>query len=532
MAVKTVNAQGFDVTMALGQTAQVRQTAANGSQSFGEVLNKASSEMTEKSQSVAKNEEPTKPQTETGSKKTEDLEENPKQTDSMEETEASPEAVKEVVKELVDDADSMEAKDMPDEKPVVIQTQEEPDNMTTEQIADALSRIIEQIKQLLGVSDEEVLAGMESIGMEQADLLNIDNVAQLLTAVAGEGETISFVTNEDLYAALQEMTTTVEQVSSQLLEDTGLTQEELDAVLQKLTQMPKPVQEEPLQPIEPDGEPGVTDTVNKDAVLPQKEVPTVVIEENAAPMQEKETAHKQSAAETVQRQYENQQENPTNGTVKLQSQKPEHEAGRQGKSDDFNGQQGTAYRFGDNLEAFKETTQTAAQIPVSYTSQTVDSIIRQLADFVKIVRNEKLTEMELQLHPASLGTVNVSLVTKGGSVTAEFTTQNEAVRAAIESQVSQLVTNLEEQGVKVEAVEVSVASHEMERNLEEDSQNDQSRQEQEERQRVPGTRRNSINFNSFADGDEIAEEMQGADDATRIAMELMAANGNSMDLMA
>ena len=95
-----------------------------------------------------------------------------------------------------------------------------------------------------------------------------------------------------------------------------------------------------------------------------------------------------------------------------------------------------------------------------------------------------------------------------------------------------MITNLEEQGVKVEAVEVSVASHQMERNLEEDSQNEQSRQEQEERQRVQGTRRNSINFNAFVDSDEIAEEMQGADDATRIAMEMMAANGNSMDLMA
>ena len=44
--------------------------------------------------------------------------------------------------------------------------------------------------------------------------------------------------------------------------------------------------------------------------------------------------------------------------------------------------------------------------------------------------------------------------------------------------------------------------------------------------------RNSINLNAFADGDELVQEMQEADDATRIAMELMAANGNSMDLMA
>ena len=89
--------------------------------------------------------------------------------------------------------------------------------------------------------------------------------------------------------------------------------------------------------------------------------------------------------------------------------------------------------------------------------------MRQIADMIKIVKGEKLTEMELQLHPASLGTVNVSLTTKGGMVTAEFTTQSETVKAAIEAQASQLKANLEEQGVKIEAIEVSVASHQMEK---------------------------------------------------------------------
>ena len=525
MAVKTVNVQGFDATMALGQTAQVRQTAKSGTQSFGEVLNKVSSKVADKNQQIAPKEGQKNPEADTNSEKTEGLEKNPKQNDSTQETNDSSDVTQENV-------DNVEEKDIPDKTLTVEETQEAPDEMTTEQIADALAQIIEQIKQLLGVSDEEVLAGMENIGLEPADLLNADNMAQLLTAIAGEGETISFVTNEDLYAALQEMTTTVENVSSQLLEDTGLTQEELDAVLAKLAQEQNPVQEEPVQSTGFEQGTGMTDAVNEDAALSQEGIPAVVVEGDETLQQQKET----SKDEPTQKQYEelpeNQQENPTDGTVKVQTQKAEHHANRQGKSDDFKGQQDMTHSFGENLENSKMTTSVTTETAVSYTSQNVESIIKQLADFVKIIRNENLTEMELQLHPASLGTVNVSLVTKGGAVTAEFTTQNEAVRAAIESQVSQLVTNLEEQGVKVEAVEVSVASHEMERNLDENNQNDQSRQEQEERQRVSGTRRNSINFNSFVDGDEIAEEMQGADDATRIAMELMAANGNSVDLMA
>ena len=168
-----------------------------------------------------------------------------------------------------------------------------------------------------------------------------------------------------------------------------------------------------------------------------------------------------------------------------------------------------------------------------FTSENTESIMRQIADMVKIVKNENLTEMELQLHPASLGTVNVSLTTKGGVVTAEFTTQNEAVKAAIEAQASQLRANLEEQGVKIEAIEVSVESHQMERNLDKNGQDQQRQSQEQETQRIQGMRRrSSINLRAFANGEELEGEMQGADDATRIAMEIMAANGNTMDLLA
>ena len=140
--------------------------------------------------------------------------------------------------------------------------------------------------------------------------------------------------------------------------------------------------------------------------------------------------------------------------------------------------------------------------------------------------------MELHLHPASLGNVRVILSTKGGVVTAQLTTENEVVKNAIESQVSQLKLNLEEQGIKVEAIEVSVASHQMERNLE---QNAGERQNQEQTDKANGIhkiRKTSINLNSYENEEELIEDITDADDATRIAMEMMAIGGNRMDLLA
>ena len=195
------------------------------------------------------------------------------------------------------------------------------------------------------------------------------------------------------------------------------------------------------------------------------------------------------------------------------------------------GQNNMTQNFQNQLNGLSDSA--AAEGVAKFTSESTESIMRQLADMVKIIKNENLTEMELQLHPASLGTVNVSLTTKGGMVTAEFTTQNEAVKAAIEAQASQLRANLEEQGVKIEAIEVSVESHQLERDLDKNGQEQQRQAQEQETGRIQGMRRNrsNINLRAFMNGEELEDEMQGADDATRIAMEIMAANGNTMDLL-
>ncbi len=74
-------------------------------------------------------------------------------------------------------------------------------------------------------------------------------------------------------------------------------------------------------------------------------------------------------------------------------------------------------------------------------------------------------------------------------ITAQFLTQNETVKAAIESQIVQLKNSFEEQGIKVESVEVAVANHSFERNL----NGEGSRQQQSQDGRRKGTRRVNLN---------------------------------------
>ncbi|MDD6202522.1 MAG: flagellar hook-length control protein FliK, partial [Lachnospiraceae bacterium] len=135
---------------------------------------------------------------------------------------------------------------------------------------------------------------------------------------------------------------------------------------------------------------------------------------------------------------------------------------------------------------------------------------------------EDMTQMELQLHPASLGNVRVQVAAKDGVITASFTTQNEQVKAALESQIVVLKENFEQQGIKVEAVEVTVASHAFERNL--DSNENSSKDQMTEKKKA--VRR--INLSNVTDD----FEEEGLLEEEKIVADMMRQNGNTVDYTA
>lgn len=508
----------FGVNPALSAAANAQksaQNAANNTQNFGVVFDKTARKLDkpeQTKQSVADN---AKSQTKQPDKTTSAAKEN--------ESAQNIASTKENTSETKETANTENLEQVTDEM------EDSVEKLTTDEIAKALEQIIAQLKEMLGITDDELLGGMEELGLQPFDLLNVNNMAQLVASVSGEDSTIGLVANEELYATLQDITEMVGTQVNNLLENTGLTSEELEAVLQKLQELQQQSLDNqientellPEEALENPAEPFVEETIQKQVA----EGPVIIQEDN--------TTAKDQSVKVYDQLPENQQEDLVQMDTKPQTQNTERESkdSESGKEAKNFGQNNTAQNFQNQLDALNDST--AAEGVAKFTSESTESIMRQLADVVKIIKNENLTEMELQLHPASLGTVNVSLTTKGGVVTAEFTTQNEAVKAAIEAQASQLRANLEEQGVKIEAIEVSVESHQMERNLDKNGQEQQRQSQEQETARIQGMRRNrsSINLRAFMNGEELEGEMQGADDATRIAMEIMAANGNTMDLL-
>ena len=345
---------------------------------------------------------------------------------------------------------------------------EETEELDTEAVEKAINEIMAAIQQVLGVTNEELKSALQELGISTEELLNTDIIPKIVVALTEGADELSVMTNEELFANVQELTAKVEDVLKDLSNQFNLEPEEMKNVLQGMFEENVPEEELVKTSL---GE----DTANV-PVMEEVRVQNVVTEtENAAKSDDKEQNADSSA-----------------------------------------GQQMTfAQTVTERIE------QAVAKMETTYSQATTESIMNQIEDVIKVIQKENLTEMELQLHPASLGTVKVALAAREGVITATFTAENEAVRAALETQMVTLKQSFEEQGIKVEAVEVTVASHAFERNL--NGEGNKNTNDESAPDKKKGARRITISDRM----DEAVEEELNEED--RIVAEMMKQNGNTVD---
>jgi len=150
-------------------------------------------------------------------------------------------------------------------------------------------------------------------------------------------------------------------------------------------------------------------------------------------------------------------------------------------------------------------------------------IISQITRSASVTITEEVTTMELQLSPASLGSITLNVSAKAGVISAQIAAENEAVKQALESQVQVLKDELNAQGIKIESIEVTVSAHEFEKNLEQNAHSDEQRQDAQES--TANTRR-SLRMDGL-------DELQGVmTEEEALIAKIMAENGNTMDLTA
>lgn len=374
-----------------------------------------------------------------------------------------------------------------------------------EEVEKSAEELVREIAETMDVTPEEVEQAMEVLGLTAVQLFDVDNLKQLLLTISGSADELSLVTDETLYGNLQELTAAVEESLAALGEELGLSAEELGALVERMVS----VEAEPgMQDAEP-----VPETPEAD--LEGMKDYTVTVQKDGETVQVKVTVDDASGAKSVREEVTDTPKEEVAVSHRTRARDDSADSGR-GESD----RMGSA--FMQTPEQTAEVNETPEPVDVSYQSAQTEEIMNQIMDYMKINLKAEVQEMELQLHPASLGTVNVQIAAKEGAITAQFTTQNETVRAVIETQLIQLKEQFEEQGIKVDAVEVTVANHEY---------GQQFSQENENADRKQGkTAKNTRRINL----DEIDEEedLAGMEESERIAVEMMQASGSSVDYTA
>ncbi len=370
--------------------------------------------------------------------------------------------------------------------------------------------LVGDVAEELGVTEEEVLKAMELLGLTFSDLLNPDQMTQLVLTVK-DADMLTLMTDGDLYDSLQNLLGAVTQQLAQVGEETGLAPEELAAILEQLEQQPE-------ESVQLGGYEQIDRKGQEETVLPDgQEDYTVTVERDGEVMRvsvEVDGNAKTETAEITNTKAEVPKEETVEPAKKDQGAKQEQSS----QSSDTH----SNVLLDNLLNRDSTAVQTDAAFETAMAGRTVDTqeIMNQIMNYMRVQVKADMTQMQLQLHPASLGTININIASKEGVITAQFTAQNEAVKSVLESQIVQLRNSFEEQGIKVEAVEVTVESHAFERNLSGESGNRQAAQEGKKR----GIRK--LNLNAIED------EGAAVDEEDQLAVEMMRAGGNTVDFTA
>ena len=379
----------------------------------------------------------------------------------------------------------------------------------------------EILKDELGVSDEQVEDAMSILGLQWLDLLNPASLSQLVTQLTGTKDACSLLMSEEFTNIMQNTDALVQSLSETL----GISKDEWVALQNQLAELTADFNETVdmadggVQEIAPQTDATITSQDTTVMAATVQMTHTTEETQNVQPEEETEDAApviQVNASEDAQTEN-NVSENASGemGEPAAQSQKTK---------------ESSVNEHAQNMEfQVRAEQQTVAPEEVnkvaSRTTIDVQDIMNQITEFAKVNLSPENSSIEMQLNPENLGKVYLHIAaTKEGNITAELAVSSETVKTALEAQIADLRTSLNQQGIKVDAVEVTIASHEFERNLEQNaSGEEQQGSQREESGRTAGRRlfRGEL--------DELSGLMN---EEEALAAQIMKDHGNTMDVTA
>lgn len=387
-------------------------------------------------------------------------------------------------------------------------------------------QVTEEVAKELGISEEELLQIMQSLGITFENLLCGDGLKTLMMEVTGSEDFSELLFSD----AFQKLSETLEQLVGEFTAQAELTPEEWELVAAKLelldsdASVQTEVTEEMKATEEVVFDEGSMQEQKPEEIVQQEGIGNVPVEEESEVASEPNAKQESPfAQEKVQASEETLQDADT---TKEQTQSGQEM--KQGQGTEKQNQ------FSDDAPksapvTFQQTQTTvngAGDIVVQTVERVfvdVEDLMNQISHFTRVTVQQAESSIEMQLNPAHLGKIYLQVASKEGVITAQLAAQNEAVKQALENQVAALKENMNQQGLKVEAVEVTIASHEFEQNLE--SQNQQQNPQADSGREGRSSRR-------FLHADQLEELAGTLSEEDSLAAKMMLEQGNRMDMTA
>ena len=388
-----------------------------------------------------------------------------------------------------------------------------PDQMKMDDVSkstgDMKDELISAVAEDLNVSEEDLIEAMENLGMVWTDLLNRQNLADVAIELNVSAESTELLLNSDFQNALMD----VNQILTDAAVNLGMDVNEFTDIVAQMT-LVEPDEAAALNEVAGEALNSTVQTTEEAETAGNNAVKAdVVTEADAGQTKDNAYVVNENTVKSVDDDMD----------AAGSSQDFTRNSDSDGKQADTEGNNGILFAQDTDANVMAELNADDVNADYRpYISTDTTELINQIVDNIRLNVSQDTTSIEMQLNPENLGRVYVHLSAKEGTVNAQFTATNEVVKEALEAQIVTLKENLNQAGVKVDAVEITVSSHGFERNLEQD----QSREEQEGeyQEAAAKQRRRNINMSSM---DELAGVMT---EEESLVAQMMRDNGNSVDM--
>lgn len=320
-------------------------------------------------------------------------------------------------------------------------------------MAEVYSQIINVIADALNANPDEIKGIINELDINLNALSDNQNVIKIVSKYLGINNPVNVLTNDEAINAVKEINQSISEIINELKDEFAITDDGLKDLLSKIDT--------------------VRDTENIEDII-NDETGNVDASDDIIKVSDENN-------NKINIDSENDNIVPEKTTVKNE------ENANAGNNKEFNTDRESKselYLNENGMESIVSNLKNTITDNILTEDGIADKIIKQITDDIRLYAKADTTSLEIQLEPETLGKVGITVTSKAGTITAQLVVQNEVAKEAIESQMATLKESFASQDIKVDAVEVTIASKEFEQNLDKGAGNSSEQNENKRRKHI------------------------------------------------